>query len=81
MCIICNLRDPMRDVEEATAFLDAYSAAQTAMAKAAEALLRVSKLDMAPEQRRQYDHMHKRMKHIIRDWNKIEHERELAGEG
>jgi len=71
----------MRDVDDAVNFLNAFEGSQAAMARAADALLKVSKLDMEPDQKRQYDHMHKRMKHIIREWNKIEHERELRSEG
>ena len=76
MCIICNLPDPMAQMDTADAFLSYYSQAQFAMAKATESMLAVSRLDLKPEDRRRYDRTHKQMKRVLRDWNRIEHRRE-----
>jgi hypothetical protein len=52
MCIICNLRDPQKDVDAAVAFLSAYEASQRSMEKAAQAMLAVSKLDLSDDELR-----------------------------
>lgn len=74
MCIICKTSTE-EGVLAANVFLSEYSMAQRRMKAAIKAMLEV-KDHVSPEQARQYDRIHKRMKAILRDWNSIEHQRE-----
>jgi hypothetical protein len=76
MCIVCNCGDFGGE------FVCAFTAAQSYMKAAADAMLKCSqvaiRLDKQPdyEQRRQYDAAHKQIVRVMREWNKIEHQRE-----
>lgn len=76
MCIVCNAADSEAAAEAAARFLRAWERAQTAMDEAARAMLVVSKTMPAHDDRRRYDHLHKRMVSSIRQWNRLEQDRE-----
>lgn len=78
MCMICNLTDPQNQVATASSFIGAYAASQRAMSEAIDAMLAVSKLDLMPDDRARYDRAHKQMRRISREWNMIEHTREVG---
>lgn len=75
MCIICNTTDPHSAVD----FLTTFSQASGCMKKATAAMLETARSAPNPEHRRAYDRAHKRMVRLMREWNQIEHERELIG--
>lgn len=70
MCIICNCGDT------GDAFLLAHTGAANRMKLAAEAMLKCAMIAPTPEQRRQYDRTHKKIVRQLRDWNRLEQERE-----
>ena len=47
------------------------------MKKAASAMLAFSKDGALPEHKKRYDRAHKQMLRVMRDWNMIEHTREI----
>jgi len=73
MCIICNMPDFKDDI--ASDFLSEFAAAQKAMKRATDAMLRVSK-EAYPAHRARYDGIHKEMVRQMREWNKLEQQRE-----
>jgi hypothetical protein len=75
MCIICNVDE--NTTHEAIGFLHHYGRAQAEMKRAADSLLSVSKTVSDQEIARQYDRTHKRMVRILREWNSLEHSREV----
>jgi len=78
MCIICNMPDFKDGV--ADDFLSKFSVASQAMTAAATAMLECAKIANTPEARSRYDATHKKMVQMVRDWNRLEQERE-AGDG
>jgi uncharacterized coiled-coil DUF342 family protein len=75
MCIICNCGD---DGDE---FLTAHSRTSGAMQEAKDAMLKCSQTATDPAVRKRYDAMHKKITRMLRDWNRIEQERESGAEG
>jgi hypothetical protein len=71
MCIICNCGDAGFD------FLTDHGAAAGRMRAAKAKMLECSRIATEPEQRKRYDRMHKKMARLIREWNRIEQEREV----
>jgi hypothetical protein len=65
MCIMCNL-----GFDKGDEFLFDFVAARHAMEKAAQTMKECAAIH------RPYDRTHKRMVKLIRDWNRIEQERE-----
>lgn len=81
-CIICNVSfGPVMqsNAEKASKFLGTFSYAGNQMKEAASQLLELSKIlkERYPEEAKRYDREHKKMVRIIREWNSIEHSREL----
>lgn len=76
MCIYCN----GTTLETAGEFLYEFMCARVHMKKATSAMLQASKSATSVEQRLAYNRAHKRMVKISRNWNQIEHEREIAVE-
>lgn len=77
MCMICNTSDEAGSLV-AIRTLGEIELSRRAMAEAASSMLEMSKIAATPEARRQYDRSYKRMRRLMRDWNRIEHEREKA---
>lgn len=80
MCIICNCGNTGDE------FLSEFIAARSALERASALMLECSKTATRPtnndpffEARAKYDSIHKKMVKILRDWNRIEHEREWSG--
>lgn len=69
-CIVCNCDDVGLE------FLDKFSEVQKKMKEASVSMLQCSKVAKDIGTRRRYDKVHKKMVKILKDWNKIEHERE-----
>jgi hypothetical protein len=58
-------------------FLYSFGQASQVMGKAADYMFKMSRLPyLSKEERAAYDAAHKKMVRLIREWNKIEHERE-----
>lgn len=76
MCIICNMTTH-KGSSDASDFVDQFSEASAKMKRATATMLAVSQ-QTAPEYRKQYDRAHKKMVRLLREWNSIEHEREVA---
>lgn len=77
MCIICNLPyDTARGMSAGETFLASFPSASRQMKKACDAMLEASKVAHTPEDRKKYNRTHKRMVSVMRDWNRIEHQRE-----
>lgn len=76
MCIVCNMGRDLRAVDTANEFLWQWRASGKAMAAAADAMLAVSRTAPSPVDRKRYDRLHKRMVKAIRDWNRLEEDRE-----
>lgn len=72
MCIICNMPAP-EGVFEAEKFLHHFELAGNNMKLAADNL----KLCYDLTKRKSYDRTHKKMVKLMRDWNRLEHEREI----
>ena len=70
MCIVCNCDN--KGIE----FLDHFSQAKKKMKEASVLMLECSKVAKDIEAKKRYDKAHKKIVRIIKDWNKIEHERE-----
>lgn len=70
MCIICNCGDAGED------FLNAFASASHEMVKAKNAMLKCKLATVDPEAARQYDKVAKAMARLIRDWRRLEQERE-----
>jgi hypothetical protein len=64
------------DFWKVEAFLFEFRHAQEHMKKSAAALLDVRALPADKAARKRYDRAHKKMVRLIRDWNRIEQERE-----
>lgn len=78
MCIICNFTTPDEQFGGCgDRFLSAFSASRANMKRAADEMLICSKTAPTPEARKLYGRAHKKMVRIIRDWNRIEQEREV----
>lgn len=77
MCIICNMAE-QEAMEKAFDFLGNFEQAGRLMRLAEEQMLELSSLPPDPEVRKQYDLTHKRMVRLRKEWNAIEHFRELA---
>ena len=77
MCIICEC-DTLHGVHSGSDFLTAYGRARREMDLAASAMLHCSQVASSREARMQYASTHKRMRAMIRDWNRLEQEREVA---
>lgn len=77
MCIICNTDDQLN---LASNFLDDFSHASKLMKSAADRLKGCAAFARTAEKRKAYDASHKKMVRLIREWNRIEHERELPVE-
>ena len=82
MCMLCHCGD---DGEK---FLSAFEDSRTAMKRAIAAIHTCSGTALHPvtrvpyhEARTQYDRMHKKMVRLLREWNKIEQEREQVNGG
>lgn len=73
MCIICNCGD---NHKEADIFLGSFERARNAMRRAVDAMKVVSTVATTKDDRKRYDRTHKKMVRILRDWNRIEQERE-----
>lgn len=78
MCIICNMGPDVDKAMVAGAFLSAWDESGVAMRQAAHMMHIVSKTAPAATDRKRYDKMHKRMVKAIRDWNRLEMEREAS---
>jgi len=80
MCIICNCtkggsaEEEVANMMKACDFLDSFEVARSSMRRAAGLIHTLSKID------RRYDRTHKRMIRLIRDWNRIEQEREASSQ-
>jgi len=70
MCIVCNCNSI------GLTFLSRFSEAQQRMKDASELMLSCSRVAKDKETKKRYDKAHKKMVRIIKDWNKIEHERD-----
>lgn len=75
MCIICRCGCNPDAQYHAEHFLDHYRRSQEEMRLAAENLATLSRI--VPADRKRYDRVHKHMKRVMREWNQIEHEREI----
>jgi hypothetical protein len=64
------------DAAKVEAFLCEFARAREHMKKAADALLQVRELPKSEPDKKRYDRAHKRVVRLIRDWNRIEQERE-----
>ncbi|MGN7160821.1 hypothetical protein [Sphingomonas sp. SAFR-052] len=73
MCIVCNVGDSH---PTAYRFLDDFRKSQEAMKAAADAMLAVSAVAVTAEDRKRYKAVHKRMVRQMREWSKIEQQRE-----
>jgi hypothetical protein len=71
MCILCNCGFD----GPADEFLGAFEASRRIMKRATEEMGRCARID------RRYDKTHKRMVRLMRDWNRIEQERERPFDG
>lgn len=72
MCIVCNCNYIGSD------FVDTFVLSQHKMHLAADLMLACSRHpDATPEQRKQYNRTHKQMVRLIKEWNKLEHTREI----
>lgn len=83
MCIICNMMGPEPNgnaMEAGLKFLREFNYAQEHMRAATEAMRRCKPFVSDEETRKRYDRTHKAMVRISREWNRIEHEREVKGE-
>ena len=69
-CIVCNCDNMGLD------FLSEFSKAQNNMRLASRLMFACSKVAEDEETKKRYDKAHKKMVKIIKEWNKIEHERE-----
>lgn len=67
MCIVCISED----------FLHHFSLAHREMKKATQAMLKVSQNSYTPELAKNYDKVHKKMLRVMKQWARIEQEREL----
>ena len=81
MCIICNCGDAGDE------FLGAFNDVSFALWKARSAMLKCSNIangkfqpERAPITRKRYDMIHKKIVRLHREWNAIEHEREVSEE-
>ena len=72
MCIICECGTSDASEE----YLMSHEKTKLEMRKAAKAMLECSKVAITKEGRKSYDNTHKKMVKLIRDWNRIEQERE-----
>jgi hypothetical protein len=70
MRIICNCGD------DGEAFYMGHYRASVAIGKAKDAMLKCSQTAKDEAARRRYDAMHKKIARMLRDWNRIEQERE-----
>lgn len=77
MCIICNLEDPSAGLDEADRFLKRFAEASKAMKAAAAELDAVTKLVREPHRSR-YKQTHHKMVRLMREWNRLEQEREAG---
>lgn len=73
MCIICDMTKK-GGVDAANEFLTQFSNAQNCMQRATIAMLEV-RHNANSEDRKRYDRTHKKMVRLLREWNRIEHER------
>jgi phage terminase large subunit-like protein len=81
MCIICNVHTEHNAQSQVDHFLRSFSNAGTAMQSAAKAMHDILPEVIKPEDRQRYDGIHKKMVKIIKEWNNLEHERELQQKG
>ena len=73
MCIICNCKEYSKAPDE---FISAFESSRASMKKACDSMKRVSEEAISEEHAKRYDRTHKKMVRLLRDWNRIEQERE-----
>ena len=79
MCIVCNCDGG--GYQHGAAFLSEFERARKAMADSAAAMLRCAEVAPDPDDRERYDRTHKQMVRLIRDWNRLEQQREFVPSG
>ena len=72
VCILCNCGETGDD------FLTSFASSRHKMEQAKNAMLACSKVAKDQDQRKRYDHIHKEMVRLIREWNRLEEAREVS---
>ncbi len=71
MCMICNMPD-RKSADDASAFLAEFIKASASMDRAAKLMKKCH----SHSKHKPYDTVHKKMVKLIKDWNRLEHQRE-----
>jgi hypothetical protein len=75
MCIVCNVKEAGE--LPSNIFLEEYKQAQVSMRRAAEALHATLPHASTLKAKKQYARIHKQLVKLRRDWNRLEHLREV----
>lgn len=72
MCLICNVTN----TEDGVQFLDHFAAASRSMRAATYSMYACATTAKTAEARHRYGVIHRRMVRLVREWNRLDHDRE-----